>query len=118
MMIRIACAALALSASVSFAAPPSGDDARMEILRNKDVTGKVLKKLGLPARSYCWNACVQETECTALRWGVVQGDAAGLCVLLKGELHFRDPGRPTTDDGKRIVVVAAKKVLTGNAPRS
>src|SRR5579862_4378748 len=116
MMIRIACAALALWASVCFAAPPSGDDARMEILKNRDVTGKVLKKLGLPARSYCWSACLQDSQCTAVRWGVVQGDVAGLCVLLQGELQLKDLSKPTTDDGKRIVVVAAKKVLPDNAP--
>lgn len=117
MIRRVACAALALWATTSLAEPPA-TEARMEILHNQDVTGKVLKKLGLPDRSYCWTECVQNAECTAVRWGVVKGDKAGLCVLLKGELQYRKPVKTTTDDGTQILVTTARKTVGAEHPRS
>jgi len=117
MTIRVACAALALWSATSLAEPPPVA-ARMEILHNQDVTGKVLKKLGLPDRTYCWTECVQNAECTAVRWGVVKGDTAGLCVLLKGELQYRKPVNTTTDDGTQIIVTTARKTPAADHPRS
>src|SRR5581483_9548175 len=117
MMTRLACAALICSGPC-LAAPPAGTDAGMTILHKQDVTGQVLKKLGLPARSYCWNECLQNTECTAVRWGVLKGDTAGLCILFKGELKYRAPVKATTDDGTPILVTTAKKTLGRDVPRS
>src|SRR4051812_28572005 len=69
------------------AAPPlagQGQVARMTVVQNKDVSGTVYKKLGLPERKYCWDACLQEERCTGVRWGVIEGDQAGLCLLMTG----------------------------------
>ncbi|SRR5581483_3964496 len=117
MMARLAYAALALSAACLAAPAPVGD-AGMTILHKQDVTGQVLKKLGLPDRSYCWKECLQNNECTAVRWGVLKGDTAGLCVLFKGELKYRAPVKVTTDDGTPILVTTAKKTLARDLPRS
>jgi hypothetical protein len=90
-------------------APPQDQRFRMVVLQGKDVSGRVYKKLGLPALQYCWDTCVREQPCTGARWGVVQGDVAGLCLLLSGELSVKDPVRPKTDDGKAIQIVAGRK---------
>src|SRR6185312_8549944 len=60
--------------------------ATMIVLENKDVSGTVYKKLGLPERKYCWDACVREERCSGVRWGVIEGDEAGLCLLITGPL--------------------------------
>ena len=82
----------------------------MSVIVGKDVSGTVYKKLGLPSLKYCWDTCVKEQECSGARWGVIHGDVAGLCVLLKGELTLKALSAPTTDDGKPIYVTAAKKL--------
>jgi hypothetical protein len=94
------------------AGPPmagQGQIARMTVVQNKDVSGTVYKKLGLPERKYCWDACLQEERCTGVRWGVIEGDQAGLCLLMTGPLTLKDPVVPRTEDGKRIRVTGARK---------
>ncbi|HEY3786285.1 MAG TPA: hypothetical protein VGL55_13460 [Steroidobacteraceae bacterium] len=118
MMLRIACGILALYCVAGLAAPPDTSQGRMQILHHQDVTGKVLKKLGLPARSYCWDECLHSAQCTAVRWGVVKGDTAGLCILLQGELQYRSPVKTTTDDGTEILITTARKSLAGDHPGS
>lgn len=93
--------------SVQAAAPDQ--QFKMVVIQGKDVTGKIYKKLGLPSLQYCWDTCVREQPCTGARWGVIQGDVAGLCLLLSGELAEKSPVKPTTDDGKAIRVIAGRK---------
>jgi hypothetical protein len=89
--------------------PTQDQHFRMVVIPGKDVSGKIYKKLGLPALQYCWDTCVREQECTGARWGVIRGDVAGLCLLLSGELSVKDLTRPKTEDGKAIQVTAARK---------
>jgi len=94
---------------VADAAVPPATPARMTVVVGKDVSGTVYKKLGLPARQYCWDTCLKEDRCSGVRWGVVAGDTAGLCILLTGSLSFKDLVEPKTDDGKAIHVTGARK---------
>lgn len=90
-------------------APAQDQGFRMVVIHGKDVSGRIYKKLGLPSLQYCWDTCVREEQCTGARWGVIQGDVAGLCLLLSGELSVKDLARPKTEDGKAIQVVAGRK---------
>lgn len=90
-------------------APADKASARMVVVQDQDVRGSVFKRLGLPNRDYCWSQCLQEDRCTGVRWGVIAGDTAGQCVLISGELTFSKLPDLKTDDGKKIVVTAAKK---------
>ncbi|HXR94187.1 MAG TPA: hypothetical protein VN750_28290 [Steroidobacteraceae bacterium] len=90
-------------------APAEDQRFRMVVIQGKDVSGRVYKKLGLPSLQYCWDSCVKEQQCTGARWGVIQGDVAGLCLLLSGELSVKDLVKPKTDDGKAIHVIAGRK---------
>jgi hypothetical protein len=90
-------------ASLADAAP------HMTVVEKQDISGTVYKKLGLPERRYCWDACLKEDLCTGVRWGVIQGDTAGLCLLLKGTLTLKPLVTPKTEDGKPIRVISARK---------
>jgi hypothetical protein len=90
-------------------------DARMAVVKGKDVSGSVFKKIGLPSQDYCWTECVQQERCTGARWGVVAGDTAGLCMLISGDLTLKPFEDLKTYDGKKIVVTAARKVAGGGA---
>ena len=81
----------------------------MTLVPGKDVSGTIYKKLGLPDRPYCWETCLKEARCSGVRWGVVAGDKAGLCLLITGPLTFKDLIEPHTDDGKVIHVTVARK---------
>jgi hypothetical protein len=83
--------------------------ARMTVVVGKDVSGTIYKKLGLPSRQYCWDTCLKEDRCSGVRWGVVAGDEAGLCIFMTGPLAFKDLVEPKTDDGKPIHVTGARK---------
>ena len=98
----------ALAAVVS-AATAGNQAARMSVVAGKDVSGTIYKKLGLPGRQYCWDACLKEERCSGVRWGVVEGDEAGLCLLMTGPLSFKDLVEPRTEDGKPIHVIGARK---------
>ena len=102
---RIALVALlSLSANAAIA-----DDQRMVIVRGKDVTGHVIKKLGLPNQDYCWQQCLQEARCAGTRWGVVEGDTAGLCVMMSDPLTYTELSKGLkTFDGKKIQVTASR----------
>jgi hypothetical protein len=106
--------ALCLGAGVSGA---HASDARMSVVKGKDVSGSVFKKIGLPSQDYCWTQCVQEERCTGARWGVITGDTAGLCMLISGDLTVKPLEDLKTYDGKKIVVTAAKKV-PGGGPKN
>ena len=115
--MRIDCSVLLLTllaaATVAQAEPPAtGMTARMTIIVGKDVSGNILKKLGLPSRQYCWEACLKDDRCTGVRWGVVDKDTAGMCMLISGDLAFKGRQELKTDDGKPIHVVAARKEPT------
>ena len=99
----------ALCAPATHAAAPPGQVPTMTVLENKDLSGKVYKKLGLPERQYCWDACLQEERCTGVRWGVIEREKAGLCLLMTGPLTLKEPVVPRTGDGKRIHVTSARK---------
>jgi hypothetical protein len=83
--------------------------ARMTVVVGKDVSGTIYKKLGLPERQYCWDTCLKEDRCSGVRWGVVAGDSAGLCLLMTGPLSIKDLVEPKTSDGKPIHVTVARK---------
>jgi hypothetical protein len=93
------------------AAPPAGKPAQMIVVKGKDVSGSVYKKLGLPNQQYCWDACLNEARCSGVRWGVIEGDTAGLCLLISGPLAFKEPSAAKTEDGKKIRVTASRKQL-------
>src|SRR5579872_38102 len=102
--------ALSRAVRVQAVVPPQAKQRfRMVVIQGKDVGGRIYKKLGLPALKYCWDTCTREAQCTGARWGVIQGDVAGLCLLLSGELSVKEPVRPTTEDGKAIQVIAGRK---------
>jgi hypothetical protein len=87
----------------------SANDTHMAIVKDKDVSGQVFKRLGLPNQDYCWQQCLQEERCTGTRWGVIDGATAGQCQLLSGELAFGEPRDIKTEDGQRILVIASRK---------
>lgn len=91
------------------AAPAQDNPPQMIVVKGKDVTGSVYKKLGLPNQQYCWDACLKEDRCTGVRWGVIEGDTAGLCLLISGPLTFKPPVEPKTEDGKKIHVTVSRK---------
>jgi hypothetical protein len=106
---------LAGAAVVAGAATDAGVS-EMTVVAGRDVSGTLLKKLGLPNRQYCWDACLKDDRCSGVRWGVVGSDTAGLCLLMSGPLTLKDPVEPKTDDGKAIhITVARKDPATGGA---
>jgi hypothetical protein len=100
---------LAVFVTAASAAAPSPQPARMSVVTGKDVGGTIYKKVGLPNRKYCWDMCLNEARCSGVRWGVVAGDVAGLCLLMTGPLSFKDLVEPRTGDGKAIHVTGARK---------
>jgi hypothetical protein len=106
---------LAVALSACTVCSMAADTFHMAVVKGKDVDGHVLKKLGLPDHDYCVKQCLTEDRCTGTRWGVIEGDTAGLCVIMSGELTFRDPKDLKTQDGKRILVIASRKLP--NAPK-
>ena len=90
-------------------APTDAGVSKMTVLAGQDVSGTPLKKLGLPNRQYCWDACLKDERCSGVRWGVVGSDTAGLCLLMSGPLTLKDPVEPKTDDGKAIHITVARK---------
>jgi len=107
--LRLAVLLLCASGPVASADTAPTAPARMTVVAGKDVSGTVYKKLGLPSRQYCWDTCLKEDRCSGVRWGVVAGDEAGLCILMTGPLSFKDLVEPKTDDGKPIHVTGARK---------
>ncbi|MEP7243963.1 MAG: PAN domain-containing protein [Gammaproteobacteria bacterium] len=96
-MLLASCSALAQNAE------------KMAVVGGQDITGQILKRLGLPNQDYCWQQCLQEPRCTGTRWGVIAGSTAGQCFLLTGDLTSRSPTPLKTQDGKTIVVTASRK---------
>jgi hypothetical protein len=90
----------------------AGELPHMTVVENKDVNGTVYKKLGLPQRQYCWDVCLKEDRCSGVRWGVIEGDTAGLCLLLTGPVTLKPLAVPRTEDGKAIRVTSARKELS------
>ena len=99
----------ACAAATPLAAAQQAGTARMTVVVGKDVSGTIYKKLGLPERQYCWDTCLKEDRCSGVRWGVVAGDSAGLCLLMTGPLSIKDLVEPKTSDGKPIHVTVARK---------
>jgi hypothetical protein len=93
----------------------AGEAPHMTVIENKDLSGTVYKKLGLPRRQYCWDACLQDDRCSGVRWGVIESDTAGLCLLLTGPLTLKPPVVPTTEDGKVIRVTGARKEVSAGS---
>jgi hypothetical protein len=91
-------------------APALGGDARMVVVPGKDVKGEVFKRLGLPNQTYCWEQCLEEAKCTAVRWAVLDDSTAGQCQLIRGPLTFIEPHEISTEDGKQIRVTASQRV--------
>jgi hypothetical protein len=89
----------------------------MAVVKGKDVTGSIFKKIGLPSQDYCWKECMQEERCTGARWGVVSGETAGLCMLITGDVTLKPLSDLKTYDAKKIVVTAARK-MSGSGPKN
>ena len=106
-MSSILAAAILLSAATEIVAGDS--NAQMVVVKNKDISGTVLKRLGLPNRDYCWEQCMNEARCTGARWGEIEGLTAGQCQLMSGELTLGALPKLKTEDGKKITVTAGKK---------
>ena len=106
---RLAVLLLCASGPVANADTAPTPAARMTVVVGKDVSGTVYKKLGLPSRQYCWDMCLKEDRCSGVRWGVVAGDEAGMCILMTGPLSLKDLVEPKTEDGKPIHVTGARK---------
>ena len=98
-LIALACAGVAQAA-----------EPHMAIIKDKDISGQILKRLGLPNQDYCWEQCLEDARCTGTRWGVVAGSTAGQCQLMSGELSVGELHSIKTEDGQRIVVTASRKV--------
>ena len=106
-----------LTAAVTRAAPPElHPPPRMTLIVGKDVSGSIYKKLGLPSRQVCWDSCLQDSHCGGARWGAVDRDTAGMCVLMSGDLTLKDLVELKTEDGKPIHVVVARKEPPSGAP--
>lgn len=113
----LACTAMVavwLAIPAAYAAPPEKPAARMVIIEGKDVSGFIYKRLGLPNREYCWSQCLQEERCSGTRWGAIEGDTAGQCVLISGPLTLSELPHLQTEDGKTIKVVASRKEAGGS----
>jgi hypothetical protein len=89
----------------------------MAVVKGKDVTGSIFKKIGLPSQDYCWKECMQEERCTGARWGVISGETAGLCMLITGDVTVKPLSDLKTYDEKKIVVIAARK-MSGSGPKN
>jgi hypothetical protein len=117
--VLMACAAIN-SKSVRAAAADliavGNGDFQMSVLKNKDISGHVFKRLGLPNQDYCWQQCLQDAQCVGARWGVIEGSTAGQCQLMSGELTVGKLPELKTGDGQRIVVTAGRKVAKGSSP--
>lgn len=90
-------------------APAFAGDAQMVAVPGKDVKGEVFKRLGLPNQMYCWEQCLEETRCTAVRWAALTGTTAGQCQLISGPLSFVEPHVIKTEDGQQIRVTVAQR---------
>jgi PAN domain-containing protein len=90
-------------------APVLAGDGKMVVVQGKDVKGEVFKRLGLPSQAYCWEQCLDEARCTAVRWAVLSGSTAGQCQLISGPLSFVEPQQIKTEDGQRILVTASRR---------
>jgi hypothetical protein len=109
-LLLAACAALAPDVTAAQSSP------KMVAVPGKDLTGQVLKRLGLPSQNYCWEQCLDEPRCTGTRWGVIAGSTAGQCQLMTGDLTFHSPTQLKTEDGKTILVTASKKEQPLSSP--
>jgi hypothetical protein len=90
-------------------APALAGDGQMVIVPGKDVKGDVIKRLGLPNQMYCWEQCLEEARCTAVRWAVIGASSEGQCQLISGALSFVEPHEIRTEDGQQIRVTVSKK---------
>jgi hypothetical protein len=90
-------------------APALAADAQMVVVPGKDVKGEVFKRLGLPNQTYCWEQCLEEARCAAVRWAVLSGSTAGQCQLISAPLSFVEPQAIKTEDGQQIRVVVSQK---------
>jgi hypothetical protein len=91
---------------------------QMAVVPNKDLSGQVLKRLGLPSQDYCWEECLQDARCTGTRWAVIKGGKAGQCQLMSGELSLTEIHPINTEDGQAIVVTASRKVSATPKPKA
>src|SRR5689334_13096400 len=94
--------ALALTALACAAIAQAGEP-HMAVIKDKDISGHILKRLGLPNQDYCWEQCLEDARCTGTRWGVVAGSTAGQCQLMSGELSVGELHSIKTEDGQKIV---------------
>jgi hypothetical protein len=90
-------------------APAFAGDAQMVVVPGKDLRGEVFKRLGLPNQTYCWEQCLEDARCTAVRWAVIAGSTAGQCQLISGPLTFVEPREIKTEDGQQIRVTVGRR---------
>ena len=89
--------------------PAFAGDGQMVVVPGKDVKGEVFKRLGLPSQAYCWEQCLGEARCMAVRWAVLAGSTAGQCQLIGGPLSFSEPREIRTEDGQQIRVTVSTR---------
>ena len=90
-------------------APVLAGDAKMVIVPGKDVKGEVIKRLGLPNQTYCWEQCLADERCAGVRWAVLPSSTAGQCQLIRGPLSFIEPHAINTEDGQKITVTVSRR---------
>jgi len=108
--LKLAFALAVLIGACTVTAVTQAAEPHMAVIKGKDISGQVLKRLGLPNQDYCWEQCLEDARCTGTRWGVIAGSTAGQCQLMSGELNVIEPHSVKTQDGQRIVVTASRKV--------
>ena len=91
-------------------APAMASDGKMVTVPGKDVKGEVVKRLGLPNQTYCWEQCLDEPRCAATRWAVIGKAVEGQCQLIRAPLSFIEPHEIKTEDGQLIRVTVGRKM--------
>jgi hypothetical protein len=107
---------LTLSLALAVVSLAQAAEPQMAVVEHQDVSGQVLKRLGLPSQQYCWEECLQDARCTGTRWAVIAGSEAGQCQLMSGELSLIELHSMKTEDGQPIVVTASRKVSATRKP--
>jgi len=100
--------------AVLLIAPALAGDGRMVVVTGKDLSGEVIKRLGLPNQDYCWEQCLEEARCAGTRWAVITGSTAGQCQLIGNPLTVIEPRALKTEDGQRIQVTASRREGVAN----
>lgn len=95
--------------AVLLISPALAADAQMVVVPGKDLKGEIIKRLGLPNQTYCWEQCLEEARCAGVRWAVLGTSTAGQCQLIGAPLSFIEPHEIRTEDGQQIHVTVSRR---------